>query len=378
MTVGICCHFYGAKPANVGQVVPVMVKVMYPIERCVDIGLESQHWHDDLAHDPCYAQSVSEIAGVYFDITRSPNSYLQMLLHLDSALGPLRNSLADTDVVVTDSMIFLVVSLALVSQSFDELDGALTHLRGLHQLIKLRGGVTALAHKRSLQIKCCRVDLALAMRTGDRPLFFTRDNISWKPYLANVSKSLPPPWQSLVSAPDIRLVNVFLDLREFTTSINLAHQTQRKIPPSLFQEVLISVQYRLQHLSYAINDKQETLRLAMLAFSTTLFLEAHSAPLYCKSLSCLLREALRVLGQGNDCTELELKLWLFFVGRISILNLPEDQSWLEARVLKINEALGLTTWAEVRSVLKGFLWVDIVHGKAGEMIFKRLDTATPG
>ena len=137
--------------------VPLMVQVTCPIERCVDSAAGSQHWYDDLARDPPYAQSVSEVASVFFDIGRCRNASLQVLVHMSSAIGQLRMALGEAELVVTDSMIFIVVALALVSQAFDEdNDSAVTHIRGLHQLIKLRGGVAALAGKRSLQVKCCR------------------------------------------------------------------------------------------------------------------------------------------------------------------------------------------------------------------------------
>ncbi|OIW25245.1 hypothetical protein CONLIGDRAFT_636319 [Coniochaeta ligniaria NRRL 30616] len=361
-----------------------MVKVMYPIECCVDLAAENQRWHDDLAHDPPYAQSVFEIARVHFDIVRSRDQQLQKLVHMSNSLGPLRKQLASSDVVVTDSMVFVVVALALVSEAFDELDDALMHLRGLHTMIKLRGGLAALAHKRSLQIKCCRVDLALTMRTGEKPLLFSVDSLMWKPYLADTAKTPMVPWHTLVDNPDIRLVNVWLDLRDFIISVNLAHQTKRKISPVLFQEVLISVQYRLHNLAYSSHDRQETLRLAMVALSASLFLgvhSLHSRPMHCKRLEGALGASLRAFDETGGKAYLELNLWLIFLGKMSGLDLPEDRPCLEQNLLKTTRALRLTTWVEVRLVLKGFLWVDIFHDDAGERIFisaKSAEITSPG
>lgn len=385
-------------------VVPIMVKAMFAIERCVDLDTENRRWHDELAHDRPYAQSVFEIARLHFDIVQSCDQQFQKLLNMNCSLPLLRKQLASSDVVVADSIIFKVVALALASEAFDELDEASIHLRGLHTMIKFRGGLMALAGKRSLQIKCCRsvlspfrseglaeymlivtrVDLALAMRTGEEPLLVNVDDLTWKPYVADPAKAANVPWQTLFDASDIRLVNVWLDLQEFTTSVNLAHQTKRKMSPVLFQEVLISVQYRLHHLAYSRHDTQETLRLAMLVLSASLFLgghSLHSSPLHCKQQGELLRASLRAFDYKGSKTYLQLKLWLVYLGRMTVLDSPEDQPWLDKTLFGMIKALGLTTWVEVRAVLKGFLWVDILHDKAGEMVFdsaKRSEGAAPG
>lgn len=143
-------------------VVSVMVRVMYPVERCVDLVTESQRWHDEFASDPAYAMSVFEIGRVYFGMARSLDPEMQKLVHLNNSLAPLRKRLAEPNFMATDSMIFMVIQLALVSDSFNELDNALMHLRGLHTMLQMRGGLGALAHKRSLQIKCCRSVLVLS------------------------------------------------------------------------------------------------------------------------------------------------------------------------------------------------------------------------
>jgi hypothetical protein len=234
-----------------------------------------------------------------------------------------------------------------------------------------------------------RVDLALAMRTGDPPLLFAHHSLTWKPYLAddgdNPSKSpFHPPWNPLLSNPpgDIRLANIYLDLHEFTRSLNLAHQTGRNIPPVLFQEVLISAQYRLHHLAYDGNSShddvvQEALRIAMLAFSAGLFLCGHSLhcrpPSVCEAVvvrfwELLLGEAFR-RSRGENRMCLELKLCLLMLGRMSVLDRPGDRRRIDEEISSTTRRLGPATWPGVRSVLKGFLWVDFLHDGPGERIF---------
>lgn len=221
------------------------------------------------------------------------------------------------------------------------------------------------------------------MRTGQKPLLFTDDSLTWNPYLADPAKSPTTTWHSLVEAPDIRLVNVWRDLRDFAVSVNLAYQTQRKIAPVLFQEVLISAQYRLHHLAYGRHEVQEALRLAMLILSASLFLSVHSIhprPLQCKHLEDALRASLQAFAETGSKAYLELRLWLACICGMSLSDGPQDRRWLEQYILRTTKALGLTTWVEARAVLKGFLWVDITHDKAGETILssaRSSDVASP-
>lgn len=206
--------------------------------------------------------------------------------------------------------------------------------------------------------------------SGSKPLFFA-DTITWKAYLIN-SQRAPKitPVHSVCENPDIRLVNVWLDLREFTMAVNLAHQTQREISSDLFQEALISVQYRLLHLSYNAHDNHETLRAAMLAFSSIVLFETPDLTEPRRHLVINLQRILQSIQGDTDTKWLKITLWLVFIYRASGLGSPDD-SWLDDLWLKTTLSLGLTTWTETRELIKGFLWLDAVHDEAGKLYFNR-------
>ncbi|KAJ9273845.1 hypothetical protein DTO212C5_124 [Paecilomyces variotii] len=353
--------------------VTVMKKMMYPVECCVDLRNEEQNWFRDLSHDPAYAHTILSTARAYFDFVGSQTFGPRAIMHMNKTMFRLRNKLAETDLVITDSTIFTVLALVLISEALDDHEAAQKHLHGLHELVKLRGGIKGLAQKPLLQIKCCRIDLSLALKTGSKPLFFTDDSISWKPYLLDCQKaSTITPVHTMCDIPDIRLVNVWLDLRELTTGINLAHQTQCKVSSGLFQEALISVQYRLQHLSYNVHDKQEVLRVAMLTLSIVLLIDIRGISIRYQHLAGKLRAALQSSEHDVNDQLLRLALWLLFVGRVSLLDGPEDALWLGAKLLTISQTLGITTWPEARHILKSFMWVDGIHDKAGKDFFEEL------
>ena len=129
---------------------------MYPVESCVDLEDEDQRWVDELELDPTYLQTVSYVAHSYFDAVKEQPSGPSAIAHTNRALVILQQRFAQTDMVVTDSVIFTVLALAMMAQSIDDLETAEKHIHGLHRLIELRGGLKALGEKRLLQFKCCR------------------------------------------------------------------------------------------------------------------------------------------------------------------------------------------------------------------------------
>ncbi len=203
-------------------------------------------------------------------------------------------------------------------------------------------------------------------------MFFSDENaISWKSYLADSSQPSTTPLHTLCKLPDTRLVNVWLDLREFVRSTNLAFQTNRTIGAELYQEILISVQYRLQILAYDKHSAHEILRLGMLAFSTPIFLDVHSIPGNYEYLAKQLREVLESLEWGGSPEWQKLSLWVLFASKLSVLSAPDDDGWLHERLQDVLESLGAPSWSEVRDILMGYLWVDAVNNERGVAFYKQ-------
>jgi hypothetical protein len=220
-----------------------------------------------------------------------------------------------------------------------------------------------------------RLDLGYAMITSSKPLFFADDDISWNLYL---SRSTPAPQNTAIhlllpsnSKPDPRIVNVWHDLYEFSRAANIATQTGRKLYANLLEEVMISVQYRLLHLQYGEEDAHELLRMVMLAYSTTifplLFFQFGATPLSYPSLPSYLRRFL-IIPEQTSSEKLKAMLWLLVVVRISIL----DNELVDLQLAQAVQALDLSSWAEVLIILKGFLWVDILHNEQTKMVMDKI------
>lgn len=343
-----------------------MQQAMYPIENCIDTHEDHRHWFEDLAHDPEYAQTVCISARAYFETIQSQTLESTAIAQMNRGISMLRRKLSDVDMLITDSMIFLVLALAMISEVFNEFDAAEKHLHGLYHLVELHGGLNTLSQKHLLQVKCCRFDLRFALRTGSKPLFFSYNDCLWEPYLAKSKRlAMTPQLNALFQMIDERLMNVWLDLRELATAVDLAYQTRRQLSSALFQETLLSVLYRLERLAFDAHDRNEILRKALLIFASDTFLYTGLISVQHHDLEGNFE---RYFGPPSSCCDkklLELSLWVIYVVGPGLDNL-HDRASLYRTMLQTSRVLNLHDWSEIRKLLKSFLWVDVVKNEVGE------------
>lgn len=173
------------------------------------------------------------------------------------------------------------------------------------------------------------------------------------------------------SKPDPRMVHIWHDLYEFSRAANIATQTGRKLEANTLQEVMISVQYRLLHLQYGEDNAHEMLRIVMLAYSTTifpiLFSQFGGTPLSYPSLpSC--RRGFLIIPKQASSDKLKALLWLLVIVRILIL----DDELIDLQLAQAVQALDLSSWDEILVILKGFLWVEILHKEQAKRLLDKI------
>lgn len=203
---------------------------------------------------------------------------------------------------------------------------------------------------------------------GTEPLFFSK-NISWKPFLPPPS---PHQTSQLTTIPtyDSKLAHIYTDLQTFSITTNLAFQSTNKISPTLFQEILISTQYRLSFLEYPYNFIEHILRLALLVFSTTIFLQTRGIRTRFQPLSAQLRTA--VVGDRFRELEWQLRVWILVMAAIVAVT-EEDDFWILPLLRKeIKDHVELRHWEDLRRVLKRFLWIDVLHDPDGKMVCEKI------
>jgi hypothetical protein len=212
-----------------------------------------------------------------------------------------------------------------------------------------------------------RADIFVALLNGTEPSFFSTDihgnqNITHGPYQSP---------QLFIPNLDPRISNIWTQLYNFCNLTNLAFQSDRKVPFEYFEELLIFSEYHLLHLSFSgENNSMETIRLAMLAFSVTLFLQAPGTRVRFDLLS---RDVQQSIVGPTSFHEMpcEVQLWVLFVAAISAVT-DEDDHWIIPLLKSTMRARGITTWNEVKEVIKKFLWIGVLFDNDGERVFEKL------
>lgn len=146
-----------------------------------------------------------------------------------------------------------------------------------------------------------------------------------------------------------------------------------KSEPYTFQEIWISVSYRLLHRypltgSRPEKDSDNAWYLGVLALITTfLFRNSRSQPVSYD----LLAESLRDVLKGTSSNDLEgtTFLWLLFIGGVSIFG-ATDRIWLLPRIQACLLNLNIDNWQTARNKIRKFPWIDAAHDKPGHELWQ--------
>jgi hypothetical protein len=220
------------------------------------------------------------------------------------------------------------------------------------------------------------VDLGWSIKYGSKPDIYG-GKVCWDPFLETAlrnnalvyTRSPTPAIQALAAGWDYRLKNVFNDARDFAYVANRLIPGREKLPPELFQEIMLSIQYRILLLGYPVETQplEESIRLGLLAFASTVFLQIPGVKIRSGALSSQLYNAVEKLDVSNSVVA-DIKLWLLLVGSICVFE--GSESWL---VKSIHELTGEQTWPEVRMRIKEVMWIDMIHDEPGKRAFEAVE-----
>ncbi|KAI2472639.1 hypothetical protein F4781DRAFT_316855 [Annulohypoxylon bovei var. microspora] len=340
-------------------------------------------WFEPIWSDPACLHFTIFIAKACQDYLQGQKEYSKFALtHLVKALGLLRQRVAfgASEKSTSDSTIVVVVGLTMVAIALGDFEVSKMHLDGLHKMVILRGGITAFFQNKLLQTKILSADLGVSLSTGCKPLFFSRD-ISWHPYITSHGRTSTFGGQRLqvpMSASDLehflggldtRLRFIWDDLAEFVRAANIAAQCKLDIDIDLYREVMVSIHYRLLNLYFETSNVNETIRLALLTFSSALFLQRRSIQTRYAYLSERFKASLTNATCDTGPMPARLTLWLYITGAVSAFG-EDEQAWFLPVLARTFRSMGCKSWNEVESLLKSVLWVDIPFGASAKRIVK--------
>lgn len=171
-----------------------------------------------------------------------------------------------------------------------------------------------------------------------------------------------------------RLVTVYQDLQYLSRKINENVHTDTRWSGDSFQVAVNSIQSRLLSLSDALQDPfAECVRMAMLAFLTTLFRVPGKNVPY-THLKIRYKELFPTKEEEiSKDSRSDMLFWVFMIGAISILH--RDEEWLSSIWrLFFN---GITpAWEESKKRLMGFIWIECIHDGPAKSLSRKLASRT--
>lgn len=159
-------------------------------------------------------------------------------------------------------------------------------------------------------------------------------------------------------------------MSRFCSVINFAVESRQRISTETLLEAMASVMYRLLHMNFELNSRDEAIRLGLLAFSSHVFLQWTHLGVSYSHLKSIFRACLLRLSCSHICPQ--LRLWLLMAGVVSIFDAADDE-WITPLLLVNIDLCKMESWGQIRQLLKSFLWVDLLHDKpSGRIAYKLL------
>lgn len=221
-----------------------------------------------------------------------------------------------------------------------------------------------------------RADLGLALRSGSHARLF-REGIAWDCFIANrgLIRCSHEPYRAqihaFVDALEPKFGNCWKDLHAFSCMSNLAYQTTRKLSPDTYNEMMISILYRLMYLSFEEGSLQEVIRTGLLTFSSTIFLTRLYRRQPYEHLFHLFSSALLKLCQSTSIiVPRPIMLWLMVLYHVVAYKNSTPGDWQSIWLGKAVSLSGAKVWSQAHAILKSIMWVDFVHEAPGKKAFE--------
>ncbi|KAI8962997.1 hypothetical protein F5Y11DRAFT_173086 [Daldinia sp. FL1419] len=345
---------------------------MHPLELNLAPGRTDGSWLEPICSDAACFHFTIFVAMIYGDSMRGRDGTNKTALaHFIKALGLLQERIASLEygLLTSDSTILVVVGLAMTSTATGDLEVALRHMKGLHQIVALRGGISAFRMDKQLQLKILRADLGVALTTGHKPLFFSED-IPWGSYISRCEREVYfedlelskntalADIRHFINGLDTRLRHIWDDICQVVRAANIAIQCRLSLDIEIYQETMVSIHYRLLGLYFNANDVNEAIRLILLMFASSFFLQWRGAKTNYVYLSRHLKEVL--LAHSTNSIPAGLLVWIYVVYTILDCN-RDNQVWLQRSLAQVLQVANLKSWNDTRSILNSIVWLGKLH-----------------
>ena len=207
---------------------------------------------------------------------------------------------------------------------------------------------------------------------------FFNNTSSWEPFLPypdlttlfDLRRSAATDLQNkpfkFLDELDDELARVWRVMLEFCSVINFVIDTGQHISPETFLGAMASVVYRLLDMRFEAGSSDEAVRLGLLAFSSSVFLQWGRLGKFYAHFASTFRVCLA--GLTSSHVSPLLLLWLLMVGAVSVFDGTDDE-WLKPLLLVNMSLCGIDSWSKLQELLKSFMWIGLVHETPGQAVF---------
>ncbi|KAM6516465.1 hypothetical protein FALCPG4_014648 [Fusarium falciforme] len=382
---------FTAVPEDLGpellEIIWKLRNVTPSLEFCPASSQEEALWLEPVLTDIACFHFTMFISKMHFDYLKGhAGNTRDALAHHTKALNVLQRRLlaGNMDISTSDSTVLTIVGLTTAALAFGDADIAQKHMVGLHRMVTLRGGISAFSHDKRLQAKLCRVDLGVALSTGCEALFFS-EGLSWSPYLPPQARKKAQTVEegsssllNFLGGLDARIRLVWDDLKAYSQAANMAAYSGLEMDTVLYQEAMVSIHYRLARLIFEPGSINETIRLALLAFASSVFLQGGGVWVRHEHLYRCLRKSFIRAKERKDDFPPQMMLWLY-VFCVALDAKEPSHSRLWPGLTELLQTQGLRSWDKVRALLKSVLWMDKIHDAiARDFVQEMLSAAENG
>ncbi|RDW65953.1 hypothetical protein BP6252_09588 [Coleophoma cylindrospora] len=347
-------------------------ETMYSIERHGAINPVKECWLPMAFQDGALLHTILACADTY----GSPNwrNHPAALMHISKAVTMVNERLSGPMPEITDATIVVVCALAYSEMVNNNQANWRVHMRGLKQMVQLRGGIEAFKSTPMIQNKISRADLCGSLSAVQKPYFdFPRECLAI-PH----SNDHMTHFRGVRSSVELdnRLVQILWHVEHTAFNLNRIHLSKTDIHPMTVRKDITSLQYTLLSFDFRRNDIREglmyeVLRLSMLVYLVAVLDEAPPGlPIY-KMLGVELEASLKELGLESSL-EPKFLLWITFVGASFDQN-AQTREYFMASATKTLRRLGISSWENAEVVLKSFFWVDKTHSNSFSRVWDSLE-----
>ncbi|CAI6094171.1 unnamed protein product [Clonostachys chloroleuca] len=355
----------------------------YPSQICARLDNFDRSLWVILLEDPLYFNAIQFGTLAYRELLAGLPSSKEAHKHRLKTIRLLRERISSIDkpAATSDATALAIIILAHFAEAVGDAKSFEAHMNGLKALVDARGGLKDLKSGLiELRTKICRVDTAFAF-LSDRPPMFFQGEVPWDRYVVdqynptNISSDSiqPQTMQSL----DWRLVNVWLDMQQFSLMCNDNQKRGVRLDQLVYSKIMVSMQYRLLCLFFSDFSLNNALRAGMLVVMTRLMFGWHPRNDAQVRAAVRLDEAMVSILNGKIDVPHHVLFWMHMV-RSQLGGLARIDARLNSWLVDTIEALSFHSWAESRKVLLSMVWFEFFGESQAELAFDYASTNLPG